>query len=252
MYKENFIAAIQIGGKTLREHGHDVHIPFNNEYTVYLKNQDSRKALVNVSIDGKCAISNLIVKGNSSAVIERFFEDSLSSGHKLKFIKKSNQISEYRGDFPEDGIVRIEWQFEKYEPVIQEIQNYYRDNRYYVWNDSSNIGTSCTTTSSHGPDNYVSNCSLSCENVSVQANAQVHDSGITVNGGYSNQKFKYSNIKKLDENKYVMCLYLKGYDLKGNEISEPIISRSDLKCSICGTLNKSSSKFCSECGNCLI
>ena len=45
--------------------------------------------------------------------LERFVEGySMSSGPKFKFIEKTQEISDFRGDKAEDGLIRIEFQFE--------------------------------------------------------------------------------------------------------------------------------------------
>ena len=130
MYKKDFICVIKINdGKILREHNNIIHLPFGSEYNICLKNLRNEKALVSVEIDGADVLngSKLIVNGNSTINLERFLED-LDKGNRFKFIEKTEKISEYRGDKVEDGIIRIEFQFEKpYVPVFT-----YRDDTTYT------------------------------------------------------------------------------------------------------------------------
>jgi hypothetical protein len=53
VYKERFVAVIKHGGCILRDNGGIVTLPFGSEYTIFLRNLESRKVQVGVSIDGK-------------------------------------------------------------------------------------------------------------------------------------------------------------------------------------------------------
>jgi len=87
-----------------------VYIPFDSVYEIIFKNLNSRDALVDISIDGQNVLDNghIIVRANSSGLLEGFLKDNKVT-NKFKFIRKTNQISNYRGDFIDDGIIRIEY-----------------------------------------------------------------------------------------------------------------------------------------------
>ncbi len=241
MYKQNFVATIKCNGRILREHENDVvYLPFNTEYSILLKNQDSRKASVNIEVDGKDVLNgnSLIVKGNESQEIKGFMSD-MSNTNRFKFINKTEAISKYRGDKIDDGLIKVSFQFEKHKPdpvIINSPQWYYNpDLRYrgfgYPYGFSS---TTVKFTSS-------SNC----------CNAVVTDScddGITVKGSKINQNYSYGNIDSLEPNIHTIVLHLKGETINKKEIHKPITIRSKLKCSTCWRENKSMNKFCHNCG----
>ena len=114
------VAAIKVGGKILRETSNVVSLPFSSEYSIYLKNLNSVRALVRVSIDGVDATEGvwLIIEANSTLELERFIRDgNFNKGNKLKFIERTPQIEEYKGIGIDDGRVRVEYKFEVPQPV---------------------------------------------------------------------------------------------------------------------------------------
>ena len=57
VYQDKFVVSVKVNGKVLREHDKDhVYLPFGSEYSILLKNLESRKALVTINIDGKNAL----------------------------------------------------------------------------------------------------------------------------------------------------------------------------------------------------
>lgn len=138
VYRKNFIAVVKCNNKILREQydkDHDenmVTIPFGSEFSILFKNQDSRRVIVSVSIDGENVTKggHLIIEPNTSFEFERFL-DNLNSGNKFKFVKKIKEIVEYRGDRIDDGIIRIEYWYEKSKPV-EDIYNIKFGQKEYI------------------------------------------------------------------------------------------------------------------------
>jgi hypothetical protein len=117
VYHNNFVAAIKVGGKILREQSDVVALPFGSEYSIYLKNQNSVRALVRVSIDGKYTsdVSDgwFIIGANDMLELERFIHNgNFDKGNRFKFIERTAQIEEHRGIGGDDGLVRVEYKFE--------------------------------------------------------------------------------------------------------------------------------------------
>jgi len=117
------VAVLTCNGKILREfrdeNGEDVvKMPFDSEYGIRIKNLNSERVSVKVFIEGKDALDNnsSVINPNESHDIEGFMKGSFIK-NKFKFIQKTEQISDYRGDNIDDGIVRIEYQFEKPKPI---------------------------------------------------------------------------------------------------------------------------------------
>lgn len=117
MYKNNLVLSIKVADKFLKETNDTVYMPFLSEYSVFIKNKNNRKARVWVEIDGKDVLNGntLIINPFDSIDLERFLENDLNNGRKFRFIEKTKEISEYRGDLPEDGLVSIRYEFEKQE-----------------------------------------------------------------------------------------------------------------------------------------
>lgn len=142
MYNQKLVVCIKTAGKILKEFNKDqVRVPFGSEYSIYLKNLNSVRALVHISIDGKSVDDNsgFVVHPNESVDIERFIKNgNLTKGNCFKFIERSAKVEAHRGVEAEDGIIRVEFQFEK-QTIINEIIEKYKIIKekeyvpYYPW-----------------------------------------------------------------------------------------------------------------------
>lgn len=256
VYKENFVAVIKdSSGKILREQGEFITLPFGSEYSILLKNLDSRKAVVSIHIDGnEVTDGKIIVNPNSDCELKGFLKGN-KVRRKFKFIEKTDRISEYRGDRPDDGIIRVEVTFEKkYEEVTQKIRwKYeYNDNPWNIQYYTSYVSGGfiqnlkpCIMGES-GPEYVIPKSELSN---SVQVN-QVNcsnDQGITVEGNDVKQDFVYAQTQPLEDQSTVIIIRLKGH--KNNQkVQKPVYVKTKLQCKICGKKSKSNNKFCPECG----
>lgn len=234
MYKNNFVVVVKHRGKVLRENnGGVVRLPFGSDYSVLLKNKDSRKAVADVEIDGEEVASGIIVPGNSSVELKGAL-NGLNVKNKFRFIKKTREISRYRGDRPEDGLVRVEYRFERYDPeIVYYDVKPYRRTPIAEWTYYSGNFTSCCNDSV-----------VSCNNVSYKGS----DAGITVPGAETNQNFVYGSTKTLESQSYVIILHLKGLTNKRKRVKKAITVKTRLRCPTCGRRSKSNVKFCGNCG----
>ena len=118
MYNHKFVAAIKSNGKVLREFSDIIYIPFGSEYSLLLKNLNSVRAEVNVSIDGvNITPDGLIVNAGQEINLERSLANGdLTKGNALKFIERTGKIEKHRGVGTEDGLIRIAFKFEKVQP----------------------------------------------------------------------------------------------------------------------------------------
>jgi len=248
MFKKNFVASIKCEGKFLREKDNETFLPFGSEYSIYLKNIESRKALVSIEVDEHDILNGnkLIINGNSAMDLDCFV-DELNNNRRLKFIEKTEKISKYRGDFAEDGLVIVKWQWEKekieipiFQPLTYTYTHYpvtYDDSAKPLWNHTEI--TCCNSISPSG---------AFCDSELKSLNNCVNTDGITVKGSKSNQQFKYGHINTLEDNVYTITLKLNGYKSDGSEIKQGVTTKSNTICSICGISNKSISNYCRECG----
>jgi hypothetical protein len=266
-YKKNFVAAIKVNGKILRESSDQVELPFGSEYSVLLKNMDTVRMQARISIDGEDATGWLIVGPNSSIDVERFVKD-LDRGNRFKFIERTEKIEQHRGIKAEDGLIRIEFKRERvYEaPKVVEHHTYYHHYPYYRYpwvvypgctNDtftysSGSLGpirSSSPAIGSRGMSGAVQNAQ-SISLCSVNNSEPIsYNTGITVPGSLSNQKF--TSVQGFDtDQSEVIVLHLVGKK-DGEPVKVAKTVKTMLRCETCGRTSKSSSKFCKECGTSL-
>lgn len=250
-FKKNFVASIKCGGKILRENGEYVTLPFGSEYSILLKNLHTRKALINIDIDGTRVFSNLVVYPNQTAELKRY----QNKDNRFKFIEKTQEISDYRGDKIDDGFIRVEFKFEKELPVYREEIVRTRE---YRWDDYVHEPYRRITygSNSNGYSSIAYNAlahsgdCLTFVASSAPIMKSVSDAGITVPGQASGQTFSSATIGELEPNSEVIIIRLSGK--KGGAIVEqPITVNTKLKCPTCGRQNKSNSRFCNNCGTSL-
>lgn len=241
MYNQQFVVSIKCNGKIMREHGDEVYLPFGTEYSILMKNLSNRKASVKIWVDGENLFDggSLIVDSNKNTELERFYK----TNHKFKFIEKTQEISEYRGDKIDDGIIRVEYTFEK---QIYVLTNTFIPDKTYnrVWYDNDSTDARLKYRSSIGGvsnNGSIQNCA--CDNIS--------ESGITVKGSISEQSFSQGVINVLENTSNIIVLHLKGYNKNNEKIQTPIYVRKNLVCETCGKSNNSQNKFCSNCGTAL-
>jgi hypothetical protein len=280
VYNEKFVAVVKCNGKILREKNNVVSLPFGANYSILFKNLDSRKAEVHVSIDGKDVLddSSLLIHANTNAELLGVMQGN-SVNHSFKFIQKTQEISDHRGDEIDDGIIRIEYAFEKekieyvYLKGINETHEHHHVYHHQVynppiigdsfhWTNSSGDGTGVVAGVSRTGDIRASYCSsqesvglsnnnITCDSLSVPANDEgsvpANDEGITVQGNRTHQDFVYSSIGDVEESN-VIILKLRGYKPSGVKISKPLTVRTKLVCPSCGKKSSSSECFCSRCG----
>lgn len=282
-YQDQFVAEVKCNGRILRIRDDSVYLPFGSEYSLLLKNLNSRRASVKIHIDGEDVLggSSLVLGPNESTELEGFLSGNVAR-NRFRFIQKTKEIQDYRGDKIDDGFIRIEFAFEKEKPEIikrsiitEEHEHhhhhhhhhhdfrYYQPFTYYGWNDvtyTSNSGGGGGTQSSAEP---ISAEKLSSESVKM-SNSLLHsstrdlgvevfdstpleDEGITVKGSECNQMFRYTTVGELEQAKTII-IRLKGTTKNETVVEEPITTRTKLKCSTCGKNSRSSFKYCPNCG----
>jgi hypothetical protein len=112
MYQSKMAFAIKSNGKVLREFKDTVYIPFGTEYSILLKNLHTTRAVVNVFIDGVNQTPGGLVVEKEAELERSLLNGSLTTGNRFKFIERTGAVEEHRGVQLEDGLVKIEYQFE--------------------------------------------------------------------------------------------------------------------------------------------
>jgi len=241
VFQNNFVVSVKCDGKILREfkdNSNFVNLPFGVEYSILLKNLDSRTAVVSISIDGKDILDNsrIIIRGNNSLELKGFKKNNKVT-NKFKFIEKTDSISNHRGDRIDDGIIRVEYTFEKpitISTVWYSIQPLYIEYTPPYWFYTYTTGTA-----------------QNCNEPVACCYSNTNDNGITVKGSDKvDQSFTKGYTNQLEETSNVITLMLRGY--KDNtitgKITKPVTVKTKIKCETCGTKNKYIYKYCTKCG----
>jgi len=237
VYKERFVAVVKCNNKIMREFNKDIiKLPFDSEYSLLFKNLESRRVVVDVNIDGQDVLfgKQLVINPNSELELKRFV-DNISEGNRFKFIKKTQQIVEHRGDRIDDGIIRISFAFELKKIMTNNDNISYNYHPTYYGGSPGNVKLMSSVVGA----NY-------CSSINEQLNIN-KDEGLTVQGSRSNQHFNNTYVGTV-ESSNVIILRLKGITNSDQYIKKPITVKTKLRCATCGKFNKFSSNFCSECG----
>ena len=267
MYNQKLVASLKANGKILREFKDTVYISFGSEYSILLKNLNTTRALVNVFLDGENVVpGGLVINPNQEIDLERWIKNgNLSEGNRFKFIERTAAIEAGpRGIKLEDGLVRIEFQYEK--PYVAP-----------AYTRSSWIGASGSTLASYNvngamrgvdwskngeitaqaasaavdqycADNGIKNISELHDGMATMDWMPANDVGITVPGSKSTQKFIETTMGIMETEKHTIVLKLLGETANNKLVVEPVTVKAKPKCVTCDKLNKATAKFCTECG----
>jgi len=257
MYNQKLVASIKVKGKILREFKDTVYIPFGSEYSFLIKNLNTVRAVVNVFVDGENAVpGGLVVDPGRSIDLERWIKNgNLTEGNKFKFIERTSSIENGpRGIKLEDGLVRIEYQFELPPMSVNTIPTWEKDSILRGLNRGWITASGSTGDFYNNATYSTTSASLNSVNVSAQAasvNSFYNETGITVPGSKSTQSFQQAYVGALDPTKHSIVLNLVG-DLGNNKpVEKPVTVKAKPKCTTCGKQNKATAKFCTECGTAL-
>jgi len=246
MYKNNFVVVIKSKGRVLREKNGCVMLPFGTEYSILLKNLDSRRAVAKVSVDGENMINGRVIIPENSTVELKGKMRGNKVKNRFKFIEKTEQISKHRGDRPDDGLIRVEYWFEQetiqwlppiYSIPPMPIRPYPIKRGPDPWNEPGMTTYGNSTVAC----NYVATSSLTA--------SPPGDEGITVQGSKTRQNFEYGSTGTLETSSSVIVIHLRGTSVrKKKAVTRPITVKTRFRCSTCGRKSKSSAKWCSNCG----
>lgn len=284
MYKNQLAVAIKHNGKILRENKDLVQLPFGSEFSVLVKNLNSRRVKFTLHIDGTDVLDRqeIIVDANSETEIKRFIRNgNMNEGNAFKFIERTAAIEDGpRGIRVDDGIVRVEFWFEQEAPTVTTtIHNHY-DYTYPIrksfWEPPYGgpyYGSVSSTTADlqnvklgntadvrtkgimrgMSSSASASNASFSAEQSMPTMDSYIPDAaeaGITVPGSKVEQKFHAVYGFKAETVSHVIVLRMAG-KIGAVEIAAPVTVQTKPKCETCGKVNKATSKFCSGCGTSL-
>jgi hypothetical protein len=268
MYHQMLVASLKANGKILREFKDTVYIPFGSEYSIVLKNLNTVRAIVNITLDGTDVCpGGLVLTAGQTIDLERWIKNgNLSEGNRFKFIERTAQIEAHKGIGLEDGIINITYQFEH--PPVQFVPQWQtglrQDGLFGKMMNSTTFGNngpqyskgisgsmgSLRSMNISASGATTTNASLN--NVTAQAqNVSYNDAGITVAGSKSEQKFAQASWFPVLPEKHSIVLKLLGETLDNKPVLQPVNVKMKPKCTTCGKMNKANAKFCTECGTAL-
>ena len=290
VYQNKLVAVIKHNGKILREKDDNVvYLPFLAEYEIFIKNLNSVEAVISISIDGKDILDNqnLVIRANSNCSLEGFLKNNKVS-NKFKFIQKTDQIVNYRGDHIDDGIIRIEYRFAKqfYSSVSNTIIEHHHIYNFHppgcrcrdcnpLWIISppyyygtTSIGNSGTFSSSgmtqgplsinaangilnHSQGNTPVSANLSnCCNTSINpAFMPEINSDEGITVKGSESDQKFDSAWTPQLEDNSQVVIIRLRGYKGEtKVEKPVLVKTKLICSTCGRKSKSNIKYCPECG----
>lgn len=271
MYSNKLAVAIKHNGKILRENKDLVALPFGSEFTVLVKNLNSKRAKFTLHIDGIDVLDSqeIIVNGNSEVELKRFIRNgNMNEGNAFKFIERTAAIEDGpRGIKIDDGTVRVEYWFEVDKPEIK-VKDIYWDKHYYRDYLSSAVPLGNITTSTlRGTVNQVTaqnapfsatlstatayNASTNISTKLGDSTVDFNDAGITVPGSKVDQKFTPIYGFQSELNSHVIILRMVGM-VGAVNVTAPITVKTKNICSTCSHTNKHNAKFCSGCGTSLL
>jgi len=142
-FKDQFVVEVKADGQILRVRDGAVYLPFGCEYSILLKNLNSRKASVKVTIDSEDVLDghSLILDPLVTHELQGFLRGTTAK-NRFRFIQKTKEIQEHRGDKVGDGLVRVEFAFEKPRPqtvvkkIITEVEEHHHHHHHdhdYYW-----------------------------------------------------------------------------------------------------------------------
>ena len=258
MYKNKFILVVKHNSKVLRETKNIVQLPFNSEYSLLLKNENDRRAIVNIKIDSKDILngSGIILNANSELNLERFLENN-DKGRKFKFVELSHGgISDKQN--PENGLIEVEYWLEQQIPITtwatftQPIQNDlwwppinpYPYKKFYDNEKFQNPIITCgITNNSQNLNLYATNFCSAQNNANDNMQLSTNIGG-TVKGSKSNQKFENCYFREKDLTSYTQIRLW----LRATKDPQYVEDTKTKFCTECGKKLQFKDKFCSSCG----
>jgi hypothetical protein len=267
MYNNKLAVAVKSAGKVLREFKDTVYVPFGTEYSILIKNLNTVRASVTVSIDGQNATEgvSLIINANSELDLMRFIKNgNLTEGNRFKFIERTANIEKHRGVGVEDGLIRVEFEFERalqsspdwwYHkiggPVYGAVDHTYRPDTMYNAVAQTPPTKGLIQSSGDTTPQYMNTVTASALSAQTFDSYVPNDAGITVPGSLSSQSFSTVNSFYGTGVKEVIVLKMLGEDPSGQPVVQPVTVKAKPVCTTCGKHNKATAKFCSECGTSL-
>ena len=176
-------------------------IPFDTEYELLLKNNNDRRAVAKVTIDGAniSAFGDIVIPARGKVNLERFITDSLDKGDRFRFVPLDHpEVDDPSRE--ENGLIRVEFQLEKKRQFIQ-------------WGDGSRLYLPYPDWEDDGNWMFLDTRVPCSDDVSIwltnTAASATAEPGATIGGSESDQRFSKINID-LEDEVWIIKIILKG------------------------------------------
>jgi len=280
MYSNGFAFAIKCCGRPLSEFIHEggnaVYLPFGSDFELFLKNKHSKRAVVEMLVNGSKVYENgdLIIPGKSQITIEAF----QPSQKRLRF-DREGCIGDYSPGDRDNGLVEISFRLEEHMPFYtttnrwdwfppQEIHHHQWHEKYDYYYPTIFTGndTSYHCFSSNLSGEHVSQPQVKGRGMSIGGSCKISttaapsftspapsidlEKGVVVEGSHSNQSTEEVSVGPLCSSSTTFRIRLLGN--KEGETIKKAVTTKDTRykhCSSCGERHKKIDNFCSDCGN---
>jgi len=105
MYKNKIVCAIKHNNTPLTEKGNTVFIPFDTQYSIYLKNTSNVTAFISIFVNGRNVSPGQKIKlrENTSCEVNKFQD----TDHSFVFKKKTKKMEKVIPDNGDDGLIQV-------------------------------------------------------------------------------------------------------------------------------------------------
>lgn len=272
-YKNRFAAVIKVKGRHVAEESGGVfRVPFGSSYSIFMKNMDTRKALVYATIDGEDVLNGnaLVIDANSTQELGGYMRGQIEK-FDFKFMRKTADVSEHRGDRIDDGIIRIEFAFEEgvhlrfdapvhmhsesmhlkhwHYDVVDRIDETLPEHTIQGMMTESSSSESCSNRSVKSFGNFVTTNHAGDSSLDFSASyaPDTQEQGYSVPGASRNVPYRYASIGSVGPSE-VLILRLVGATKSGAHIQQPTVTRTHKTCSTCHKSNTYQATYCMRCG----
>lgn len=254
MFSNKLAIAIKTNGQVLREHNGDtVSLPFGSEYSIFVKNLNSKRALVHITIDGKDVVpGGLAVDASSEIELSRsVVNNNLSEGNCFKFIERTSMIEQHRGIKIDDGLVRVSFKYEATKPPLPVFNNTVWGGGLTYPPGARSVDPVVSSDNFYLQSSSAINCNAYSSTTTIMLAQAARDVGITVPGSLSSQQFTTVSTFVTEAEEHVMVLRLIGELASGIPVATPVTVKVKKQCESCGKVSKAGTKYCPNCGTSL-
>lgn len=231
MYSNDFVVCVCKDGKAVDEdRGGVVRLPFGQEYTIYLKNKHSRRAVADISIDGE-HMGEFVVGAHSSVYIKRPADRDAA----FRFVSATSDAAKKEGKSEDDasGVITVKWSLEKARPTIRYLAPpVYRSRSIRKYDEPWITPQIYTSNNADAQPAACFNCCSDFDGAVTTSGGiqlpEVSNVGVTVDGGRTNQSFYEVNID-IEDTSTTMVIILRGLDVKAERKAKKSQTLAEIK-----------------------